>query len=79
MEKHTNKNSFIHKSELIYNRIKDKLEKTYKGKVVAIEPDSAQYTIGKDTLEAALKAKKQYPDKIFYFMRIGFPAVHKLR
>lgn len=73
------KDRFIEKSESIYSRVKTKLEKTHKGDVVAIEPESAKYVIGEDTLDAALKAQRQYPNKIFYFMRIGFPAVHKLR
>ncbi|OGC04038.1 hypothetical protein A2276_05415 [candidate division WOR-1 bacterium RIFOXYA12_FULL_43_27] len=73
------KDRFIEKSESIYSKVKTKLEKTHKGDVIAIEPGSADYTIGKDTLDAALKAKKQHPNKIFYFLRIGFPSVHKLR
>ena len=32
----------------IYKRLSAKLEKNYKGKIIAIEPESGGYVIGKD-------------------------------
>jgi len=46
---------------------------------MAIEVDSGQYVIGKDELQVALQAVKKFPGKKFSFIRIGYPAVHKLR
>ena len=63
----------------IYKRLSSKLEKNYKGKIIAIEPESGGYVIGKDELQAALKAQHKYPGKVFDFFRIGYPAVHKFR
>jgi len=67
------------KGRNIYKKLKAKLEKSSKGKIVAIEPDSGGYVIGSDELDAALKAQHEFPGKIFDFFRIGFPAVHKFR
>lgn len=66
---------FTQKGKNIYKEIKDKLEKEAKGKFIAIEVDSGKYFIGKDQMEAFKKARKEFPKKIFYFVRIGFPSV----
>ena len=71
--------TFLDKGRKIYKRLKAKLEKNYRGKIVAIEPDSGSYIIGKDELDAALKAQHQFPGKIFGFFRVGYAAVHKFR
>lgn len=70
---------FFEKGKNIYKRLKSKLEIKYKGRIIAIEPDSGKYVIGKDELDAALKAQHQFPGKIFDFFRIGYSAVHKFR
>lgn len=65
-------------SELIYHeKLKSVLESEYKSKIVAIEVDSADYFIGNTVVEAGLEAKEKYPDKIFQFIRIGYPGVYK--
>ncbi len=62
--------------EQIYqNELKEKMEKENIGKFVAIEVESKDYFLGETQTEATLKAKKKYPDKIFYMVKIGFPAV----
>lgn len=63
------------KGETIYQKVKDELEKEKQGKFAAIEVESGKYFIGDNQLEAFEKAKKHFPKKIFYFVKIGFPAV----
>jgi len=77
--KYLDKNELTEKGKNIYKLLKPKLEKKFKGKVIAIEVDSSDYVIGNDELDAALKAQKKFPHKIFTFIRIGYPAVHKFR
>jgi hypothetical protein len=73
--------STIHPEELaqkgmeIYKEIKDDLEKENFGKYLAIEVESGKYFIGETQVEALEKAKKEFPEKIFYSVKIGFPAV----
>jgi hypothetical protein len=60
----------------IYNRIREKLEPQHRGEIVAIEVDSGDYFLGRTVTEATSKARKKHPDKVFYFVRVGFPAVY---
>ena len=48
-----------------------------KGMLAMIEPESRDYFLGRTTLETLKKAKKKYPDKIFYCIRIGSPFAHE--
>ena len=59
----------------IYKKVSEQLEKKYFGEFVAIEVQSKKYFVGKTQIEATEKAKKHFPTKIFYLMKIGFPAV----
>jgi hypothetical protein len=66
--------------EIYRRKLKKKLEPKYNGKIVAIEVESGKYFIGDTLGEAGEKAKAAFPDKIFFFMRVGpNPAVYKKR
>ncbi len=67
------------KGERLYQQLRKKIEPRYNGQIIAIEPDSGEYVVGKDELQVALEAVKKFPGKKFNFFRIGYPAVHKLR
>ncbi|MFQ6061993.1 MAG: hypothetical protein ACE5J9_02305 [Methanosarcinales archaeon] len=71
---------FVQKAESIYKRkYQRELEKTEKGKIVAIEVESEEGFVETSVLKAAMKARKKYPDKLFHFIRIGYPAVHSIK
>ena len=75
--KDLDKEAFAEKALAIYNRkYKERLETTERGKVVAIEVESGEAFVGRTVLEAAMKARTKFPDKLFYFIRVGYPAVH---
>jgi len=62
----------IIKGEEIYNENKEKLEKAFLGKIVAIEIESGTIAgIGTSLDEAYEKALKKYPGKRFYFRKVG--------
>lgn len=48
-----------------------------KGWIAAVESESGKYVLGKTLLEAMRKASKTFPGKVFYFIRIGYPYVHR--
>ena len=79
MSHHNHIHRLQRKGERQYQRLKAKLESRYKGRIVAIEVESGQYVMGGDELQVALKAVRRFPGKKFSFIRIGYPAVHKLR
>jgi len=61
----------LKKAEMVFEKINKKLSKAYKGKIVAIDPESGDYFIGDNTLEAYEEGIKKYPEKEFFFKRIG--------
>lgn len=63
------------KGREIYQKLSQKLEENDKGKFVAIEVDSGKYFVGETQEEALKKAKQHFPARIFYFVKVGFPAV----
>jgi hypothetical protein len=54
-------------------------EKMHRGAVAAVETESEEIFLGKNVVEATLKGWKKYPGRPFYFVRIGYPAVHRRR
>ena len=73
------KNEHVDRGKGIYEKIKDKLEPAHKGEFVAIEVDTGDYFVGKDLIEADRKARKKYPDAVFYLARIGYRAAWHFR
>ncbi|MDZ7360843.1 MAG: hypothetical protein ONB46_08970 [candidate division KSB1 bacterium] len=53
------------------------LEAKHKGMIAAIDPDSGNYFLGKDMINAVEKGRKKYPNAVFYCIRIGYPAVYE--
>ncbi len=60
----------IDKAEKIYSKILTKL-KNQDGRIIAIEPETGDYFIGDNALEACKIGKEKYPSKKFYLKRIG--------
>lgn len=74
-----NMREFDAKSDEVYEKLRSELEDKYYGLIVASEPYSGDYFVGKNVIEAGDKGKQKYPDKLFYFIRPGFRAVHRDR
>jgi len=70
------KSVLVIKGEEIYEKHKEKLEKAYLGKIVAIETESGTIAgIGDSLDEAYEKALKKYRGRKFYFRKVGpYPA-----
>lgn len=69
--------AFSKKALAIYDqKYRSQLEASERGKVAAIEVESGEVFLGRTALEAAMKARKKFPDRLFYFIRVGYPAVH---
>jgi len=63
--------AFITRAKEVYERIKGELEG--KEGLVAIEPESGDYFVGKTLGRANDAAFAKYPDSWVYFMRIDDP------
>ncbi len=62
--------------EYYEQHLKDRLEKEYRGKIIAIDVDSGDYFFGETVSEAVSEGRQKYPGKVFYAVRIGYKAVH---
>jgi hypothetical protein len=74
-----NREEFGSRGDEVYEKIKPLLEPKHEGEIVAIEVESGDYFLGKTVIRAGQRAKEKYPDKVFYFVRIGHPVVHVFR
>ena len=74
-----NMGEFIAKSKEIYLGIQEELESEHEGEVVAIDPESGDYFLGRTLGEANERAFAQYPDKLLCFVRIGSRTVMPLK
>jgi len=70
-----NKQELVSKGERIYATLREQLESQHKGKIVVIDTDTGDYFLGDTLLEADKKAREKYPGKVFYAVKIGYPAV----
>ena len=62
------------KGRELFKRISEELKTDYRGKYVVIEVDSGDYFVGDTGVEAGKKARKKYPDKVFFQGKIGYRA-----
>jgi hypothetical protein len=66
------KSVLVMKGEEIYEENRERLEKAYLGKIIAIEIESGTVAgIGENLDEAYEEALKKYPNKKFYFRKVG--------
>lgn len=60
------------RGEEVYRKLRSELEKSHMGKVVAIDiKKEAIAGIGNDINEAYSSARKKYPNRAFYFRKVG--------
>lgn len=66
---------FARKAETIYDRkFRAVYERRYHGQIVAIDISSEEAFVGKTELAALNKARRKYPNHVFYFLRVGYKA-----
>ena len=70
---------FSKTAQAYYELIKDNLENDEKGKYVALDFETESYWIGETASMAIKKAKRKYPNKLFYLLQIGSPATFSIQ
>lgn len=63
------------KGKEVYQKLIPQLEPVHTGEFMAIEVESGEYFLGKTQIESLALAKKKFPTKIFYMVKVGYPAV----
>lgn len=60
------------RGEEVYRKLRSELEKSHRGKVVAIDIEKGAIAgIGDDINQAYRSARKKYPNRAFYFRKVG--------
>ncbi|MBI2434956.1 MAG: hypothetical protein HYV26_19040 [Candidatus Hydrogenedentes bacterium] len=63
----------------LYSRIvRPQVEEGNYGKVVAIDVESGRFELADDVLAAADLLRSQCPDAQIWFVRVGYPALHRM-
>ena len=70
--------AIVEKGTKIYERIKKKYEPKHIGKFLAIDPESGDAYLGKDTVQAVEKGRKAHPETVFFLVKIGYSAAEIL-
>jgi hypothetical protein len=60
-----------------YDKLREQLEASAKGKIVAINPDNGDHFVADSVIEAVRMGRQRYPECVFYSARIGYPVVYR--
>ena len=64
-------------TELYEQKIRPLVESGNHGKIVAIDVDTGEYEVDTDTVTAGRRLRARLPDAQTWFVRIGYPYVHR--
>ena len=66
------------KGRRVYEQIKGQFEPKENGKFLAIEVESKKVYFGNESVDAVMLAKKDFPNKVFYLVKIGYGVTETL-
>lgn len=67
--------SIAERAKQVYeNELRCQLELKHRDEFVAIEPESKSYFVATTFIDAAMEAKRAYPDRTSFVIRIGHEA-----
>jgi len=71
-EKHARRGNDIYERQ-----VRPQVEIGNRGKIVAIDIETGAFEVAEDVIEASDRLLARYPDAQIWFVRIGYPAVHR--
>ena len=75
----TQRDEFASRAERAYAlHLKQLLEPEHLGKLIAVEPDSGDYVLGKDFWELEAERERKFGPKLVYTFRVGGGAAVKI-
>jgi hypothetical protein len=73
------KEEFAQRGDEIYeSRVRAKVEAGNHGKIVAIDIETSAFEVGKNSIMTSELLLAHHPDAQIWFVRIGYPAVHRI-
>lgn len=76
--KDANINDIAERGTAIYEAVKEKYEPDYGGQFLAIDIDSEDIFVGKESAEALQQAREAHPNKVFYVVKVGFESAEAM-
>lgn len=64
-------------TEIYERRVRQQVEGYAHGKVVAIDIETGAFEVAEDTLAASDRLLGRYPDAEIWFVRVGYPGLHR--
>ena len=64
--------------EIYARAIRPMVERGNEGRIVAIDVDTGDFEMGEDELAASDPLLERHPDAQIWFVRVGFPTVHRI-
>jgi hypothetical protein len=64
--------------EIYDQQIRNRVEPQHVGEFLVVDIDTGDYEIDTDSLAASDRMLARHPDAILYFVRVGYPAAHRL-
>lgn len=72
------KEEHAQRGQAIYEqRVRPLVEADHRGDIVAIDIETGDYELADTTLDAANRLLTRCPDAQIWFVRVGFPGVHR--
>jgi len=69
----------VARGEAYYDEhLRASVEPQHTGKFLALDVESGDYEVDEDELAAIHRARARHPESLFYVMRVGFRAAHRL-
>lgn len=73
------KDEIARRGREIYERdIRAKVEREHDGEFLVIDVTTGDYAVGRDDEEVFDRAESKNPEGLFYLMRVGRPAAHRI-
>jgi hypothetical protein len=73
------KDEIARRGREIYERdIRADVERDHDGEFLVVDVATGDYTVGKDDQEVFKHAEAKNPEGLFYLMRVGRPAAHRI-
>lgn len=73
------KEEVVRRGREIYERdIRERVERENEGRFLVVDIESGEYALADNELEAFDRARDNAPDGVFYLMRVGHPAAHRI-
>jgi len=75
----TDRHELARRGQAYYDtHLREKLEPEHEGKFLALDVESGDYEMDSDEMAAIQRVRARHPNSLFYVLRIGYRAAHRI-